>query len=166
MTSFSTAGILTRQTQIGALGYPFYVPGLFYFDRKDVLAYPIAASVVLGLCAGQLFAGVNYIALAYADEQNKGKNMNSSPFEEFSDSCQGRFYATQAALKVAGNLLGSSVVLGITAPGKRKSGGVPTAVYIAFIVIMLVATIFALLLCKPKDVRRKDDTALAVFKES
>jgi hypothetical protein len=78
MTSFLTAEILTIHTQIGAFEYPFYISGLFYFDRKDVLAYPVAASVVLGLCAGQLWAGVNYIALAYTDEQNKGKNMNSS----------------------------------------------------------------------------------------
>jgi hypothetical protein len=80
------------------------------------------------------------------------------------DSSLGRFYATQAALKAAGNLIGSAVVLGIAAPGK-KSGGVPMAVYIIFIVIMVVAMSFALLLCRPADVRRKDGTAIAVFKK-
>jgi hypothetical protein len=39
----------------------------------DIIAYPIVGGVVLGLCAGQLWAGVNYIALAYADEENKGR---------------------------------------------------------------------------------------------
>ncbi|EON99701.1 putative duf895 domain membrane protein [Phaeoacremonium minimum UCRPA7] len=68
---------------VGAFGYPFYVSELFYYDRKATLTYPIVGGAVLGLCAGQLWAGVNYIAIAYADE-NKG-----------------RFYATQAAMKAA-----------------------------------------------------------------
>jgi len=53
------------------------------------------------------------------------------------------------------------VVLDITALGERKSGGVPTAVSVTFIANIFVATSFALLLCKPKGVCRKDGTAMA-----
>lgn len=107
--------------------------------------YPIVGGAILGLCAGQLWAGVNYVALAYADENSKG-----------------RFYATQAAMKAMGNLIASALVLGINAHNKTSSS-VPLSVYITFICIMLVAMCAALLLVNPEDVRRTDGTSLAVF---
>lgn len=99
----------------------------------------------MGLCAGQLWAGVNYVALAYADESSKG-----------------RFYATQAAMKASGNLIASALVLGINAHN-MTSAGVPLSVYLTFICIMLAAMCVALLLVKPENVRRSDGTAIAIF---
>lgn len=60
------------EKQIGAFGYPLYVTGLLLFDRYDILALPVLGGVALGFGAAQLWAGVNYIALAYADENEKG----------------------------------------------------------------------------------------------
>ncbi|KAH8646240.1 hypothetical protein BX600DRAFT_519078 [Xylariales sp. PMI_506] len=130
---------------IGAFGYPFYVSGLWYYDHKGLLAYPVVGGAVIGLCAAQLWAGVNYIAFAYADENHKGT-----------------FYATQASMKAAGNVVASALVLGIDIHD-TSSEGVPTAVYATFLCIMLLSMAVALLLVKPEDVRRKDGTALAVF---
>lgn len=112
---------------------------------KDNLVYPIIGGAVLGVCAGQLWAGVNYIALAYADEDTKG-----------------RFYAAQAAMKALGNLIASSLVLGINV-NNTTTAGVPIAVYVTFICIMFVAMATALLMIKPENVRRRDGTAIAIF---
>ncbi|OJJ45198.1 hypothetical protein ASPZODRAFT_2109441 [Penicilliopsis zonata CBS 506.65] len=150
VTGFFGGSIINRfgprwSILLGAFGYPFYVAGLFYYDRVGNLAFPVVGGAVIGATASQLWTGVNYIAFAYADENNKG-----------------RFYGTQAAMKAAGNVVASALTLGLTA-NNRSSSGVPTAVYVAFICIMLAAMALAVLVVKPEKVRRRDGTAIAIF---
>ncbi|OKL60161.1 hypothetical protein UA08_04897 [Talaromyces atroroseus] len=127
---------------LGSLGYPCYVTGLLLFDRFDLLVFPIIGGVLIGFGAALLWAGVNYIAIA----------------------AKGRFYAMQTAMTSFGNLIASFLVLGINI-NDEANDGVPLSVYLSFIGIMLVLGFASFILVKPKDVRRKDGTALAVYKE-
>ncbi|EXJ85985.1 hypothetical protein A1O1_06354 [Capronia coronata CBS 617.96] len=151
ISGFFAGSIINRfgpkyAVMLGASGYPLYVTGLLLFDEYDILVLPILGAVALGFSAGQLWAGVNYIAMAYADEHEKG-----------------RFYGFQAAMQAFGNLVAACLVLGINI-SNVSSGGVPLSVYLTFIGIMCGATALTWFLIKPEDVRRKDGTALAIYK--
>ena len=66
-------------------------------------------------------------------------------------------------MQAFGNIVASCLVLGINTHNVTN-GGVPLAVYLTFIGIMCFATGVAWFLVKPEEVRRKDGSALAIYK--
>ncbi|KAI1623022.1 hypothetical protein EDD37DRAFT_633617 [Exophiala viscosa] len=131
---------------IGAFGYPFYITGLWYFDKKGSAGYAITGGCVLGVGAAMLWTVSNYVAFAYGAEHQKAG-----------------FYATQAILNTCGNFIAACVVFGIT-HNNSLPDGVPESVYASFFCLMMMAIVAGWFLCKPQDVRRKDGQPLAVFK--
>lgn len=132
---------------IGAFGYPFYISGLWYFDKRGSSVYAIVGGCVLGACAALLWTVSNYVAFAYAAEHQNG-----------------RFYATQAVLDTCGIIVAAIVVFGITHTNAAPDG-VPTAVYATFFVLMAMSIVAGSFLCPTEDVRRREDgKPLAVFK--
>ncbi|KAK4936650.1 hypothetical protein LTR10_022502 [Elasticomyces elasticus] len=131
---------------IGAFGYPFYITGLWYFDKKGSSGYAITGGCVLGVGAAMLWTVSNYVAFAYGAEHQKAG-----------------FYATQAVLNTCGNFIAACVVFGIT-HNNSLPDGVPESVYASFFCLMLMAIVAGWFLCKPQEIRRKDGQPLAVFK--
>ncbi|KAK7903802.1 hypothetical protein LTR67_001822 [Exophiala xenobiotica] len=132
---------------IGSAGYPFYVAGLFYYDRTGGQAFPIVGGVILGACAPMLWTVVMAIQWSYATEVEKGT-----------------YITVQYVLNLLGSTIGALVAFIIILKGTSTANGSPTAVYITFIVLMFlgVATAFFGLVA-PKSVRRADNTPIAVF---
>jgi hypothetical protein len=65
---------------IGAVGYPLYVGGLWYFDRQGGDWFPYLAGAILGCTAGCLWTAGGFIQFAYANEDEKGLVMFSPHF--------------------------------------------------------------------------------------
>jgi hypothetical protein len=92
---------------------------------------------------------VNAIAFGYAEEKEKAL-----------------YLAVQWVLCQTGSTLAAIVALGINmqVDSETKDAGAPTAVYIVFVVIQVIAMVLALiLLVRPKNVVRSDGTRLAIF---
>ncbi|OBT89844.1 hypothetical protein VE02_00785 [Pseudogymnoascus sp. 03VT05] len=132
---------------IGIFGYPFYIAGLFYYDRTGGEGFPIAGGIVLGLSAPMLWSVSGFIQWAYATEVEKGQ-----------------FISWQYFINQVGSVIGSLVAFVIILNGTSTADGSPTGVYIAFLILMCMAFLVAYFgLVKPADVRRADGTPIAVF---
>ncbi|KAF2102542.1 hypothetical protein NA57DRAFT_71532 [Rhizodiscina lignyota] len=134
---------------IGALGYPLYVGGLWYFDRHGHDWFPYLAGALLGCTAGCLWTAAGFIQFAYANEDEKG-----------------RFITWQWVLTSFGGTIGSLIAFGVNFHS-TGSVGVSDAVYTVFIVIMCMAIVIAFFfIVDPKKVVRDDGTHLALFKQA
>ena len=51
---------------LGTVGYPTYVAGLWFYDVRGQLWFPIMGGAVLGFCASLLWTASGYIAFSYA----------------------------------------------------------------------------------------------------
>ncbi|TPX12945.1 uncharacterized protein E0L32_006590 [Thyridium curvatum] len=132
---------------IGVAGYPIYVAGLFYYDRTGNEWFPILGGILLGLSAPMLWSASGFIQWAYATEVEKGK-----------------YISIQYFINQVGSVIGSLVAFIIIYKGATSAEGSPTSVYIVFIILQCVAFFFTIFgLVNPKDVRRSDGTAIAVF---
>ncbi|KAJ5613178.1 hypothetical protein N7510_006372 [Penicillium lagena] len=130
-------------TSLGVLGYAVYVGSLWYFDQVGGRAFPIFAGCLNGIGAGFLFVVSGYIQLCYPEENEKGK-----------------YVVTAMGLQAFGSIVGSSIALGIDVKDTGSSAGVPAAVYITFIVLMMLMSLLGLLLVSPSKVRRDDGSPL------
>lgn len=70
----SILNILTPKIclMIGAFGYPFYVGGLWFYDRTGNSALAYAAGVILGFSSAFLWTTASFISYAYPEEHRKG----------------------------------------------------------------------------------------------
>ncbi|KAI9305640.1 major facilitator superfamily domain-containing protein [Cunninghamella echinulata] len=132
---------------IGSLGYAIYSASLWVYDVKQISGFVIAAGAILGLCAGNFWSAQGAIMMSYPDEKNKGK-----------------FIAIFWALFNIGGILGSVISLGMNLD--NQTGGVSTATYTAFVVIMLFGTILSLGLAPPSKVIRTDGSHVTVVNHS
>ncbi|KAK4942367.1 hypothetical protein LTR10_017814 [Elasticomyces elasticus] len=131
---------------IGAIGYPLYVGGLWYFDRTGNEWFPLFAGAMLGISAGFLWTACGFIQLAYAEESQKAM-----------------FITIQWAMTAFGGTVGSLIAFGINV-NATDSSGVSTPVYAVFVTIMCLSIVIAFFcIVKPEDVVRDDGTHLAVF---
>ncbi|CAO3633178.1 unnamed protein product [Cunninghamella blakesleeana] len=132
---------------IGSLGYALYSASLWVYDVKQVSGFVIASGAILGLCAGVFWAAQGAIMMSYPDESNKGK-----------------FIAIFWALFNVGGILGSVISLGMNL--SNDTGGVSTATYTAFVVIMLFGSVLSVFLANPTKVIRSDGTHVTVSNHS
>ncbi|KAL1918683.1 uncharacterized protein VTP21DRAFT_2705 [Calcarisporiella thermophila] len=119
-------------------GYVFYIGALYDFNMWGNPAVPIAAGAVLGIAAGCIWAAQGAIMMSYPDESSKG-----------------RYIAVFWSIFNWGAVLGNVIVLGMNA-NSQGGGGVSTATYIAFMVLMGLGSVMALAMVPPRLVQRKD----------
>lgn len=129
---------------IGVQTYAVYVGSLWYFDETGKTGYSYAAGPIIGIGAGMVFITAGYISTAYPEESEKGS------------------YAT-----ILMNMQGLGSVIGGIIPviinkDKDIAAGVPRAVYITFIVIMVVGGLITLLLLRPQELKRDDGSVVAL----
>lgn len=152
VAGFFSGSILNRlglkwSLLIGSSGYPVYVGGLFVYDKTSNEGLAIAGGLYLGFSASLLWAVCSYVQWTYATEREKGT-----------------YIVVQITLNNIGHLVGSLVAFCIIIGGASTATGSPTGVYVAFIVIMLLALFVAYFgLISPNHVRRKDGTEIAHF---
>jgi len=103
---------------IGAIGYPLYVGGLWYFDRVGHAWFPYFAGAILGCTAGCLWTAAGFIQFAYAQEDEKAL-----------------FITWQWIMTSFGGTVGSLVAFGVNFR-QTESTGVSNAVYIVLCVTL------------------------------
>ncbi|RFU27343.1 hypothetical protein B7463_g9003, partial [Scytalidium lignicola] len=131
---------------LGVIGYILYVGSLFYFDQTGKEGFPIFAGVAVGISAGFLYVSMGYIAMSYSEENNRG-----------------RYIAMVNNLTATGIAIGGIIPL-IINRDQQTTAGVPTAVYVIFMVIEGVAACVAYFLLPPNKVIRDDGAAISVAK--
>ncbi|CAH0033149.1 unnamed protein product [Clonostachys rhizophaga] len=133
---------------LGAIGYPFYVGSLWYYDRGGSLVFPLFSGALLGICAALFWTSSGFIQFAYAEEKDKAT-----------------YITYQWVLSSLGSTVGALIAFGANRDG-QTSGGISSGVYVAFIVIMCFAIgMDFLLIVDPKNVVRDDGSHIAIFKK-
>ncbi|ORY34262.1 major facilitator superfamily domain-containing protein [Naematelia encephala] len=122
---------------IGTMGYSLYVGGLWAHQVHGNRWFFILAGGILGITAALLWSAQGAIMMSYPLEKDKG-----------------RAFSVFWAIFQLGNLIGSSIALGIEANSTLP--GVSTGVYIAFLIIMLTSIATSWLILPPHLVIRSD----------
>ncbi|OJI99489.1 hypothetical protein ASPVEDRAFT_26301 [Aspergillus versicolor CBS 583.65] len=131
---------------LGVIGYIIYVGSLMYFDHTGKSGFPIFAGVAIGISAGLIFVTMGSIAMSYSEEQDRG------------------MYITMSVnLQAVGSIIGGIIPLLINR-NSNEATGVPSAVYIVFMVMMGVGACAAFLLMPASRVIRDDGTQVATLK--
>jgi hypothetical protein len=120
---------------------------MWVYDRKQISGFVIAAGSILGCCAGVFWSAQGSIMMSYPEEKNKGK-----------------YVAIFWALFNFGGILGSVIALGLNL--ENEAGGVSTATYTAFVVVMIIGIFLSLIIASPSNVVRKNGTPVALPKAS
>ncbi|KAH6670604.1 hypothetical protein B0J14DRAFT_628416 [Halenospora varia] len=131
---------------IGVAGYIIYVGGLWYLSNTGKAAFPYFSSVCIGISAGLIFVTNGYIMLSYPEEKEKGL-----------------YVTTGFGLLAVGEIIGGIIPL-LISRNNDSDGGVPNAVYIAFIVIMFLTAIAGLFILPPNKIKRDDGSKIAEMK--
>lgn len=127
---------------IGTMGYSLYVGSLWAFGihGTHLTAFVIVASGILGCCASLLWTAQGAIMMAYPMEKDKGRS-----------------FSLFWSVFTMGGVVGSAIALGITAK-QNKGASVSTAVYITFVILMIIAIFVCWLVLPPYYVVRGDGT--------
>lgn len=129
---------------IGVQTYVVYVGSLWYYDETGRPEYPYASGPIIGIGAGMVFVTAGYIATAYPEEKDKGS------------------YATILMnMQALGSVI-SGIIPVIINRNTDTASGVPRSVYISFIVIMVIGGLLCLLLLRPQELTRDDESIVAV----
>ncbi|KAJ5812677.1 hypothetical protein N7474_008978 [Penicillium riverlandense] len=128
---------------LGVLGYIIYVGSLWYFDRTGNEGFPIFAAVAIGISAGCLFCTMGYISMSYSMEQERGT-----------------FISMSFNLQAFGAAVGGIIPL-IINRNSNEVAGVPTAVYIVFIIMQGLGVFLCFALQPPSKILRDDGTQVA-----
>jgi succinate dehydrogenase hydrophobic anchor subunit len=132
----------------GALPFRNAKPQSHSYDRTGGQAFPIVGGIILGFCCPLMWNTAMAVQWSYATEAEKGL-----------------YITVQFLLNAMGSIIGSLVAFIIILKGATTSEGSPTAVYITFLVLMLLGFVTAALgLVSPGDVQRSDGTHVAVFR--
>lgn len=106
-------------------------------------AFPYFSAVCIGLSAGLIFVTNGYIMLSYAEEKEKGQ-----------------YVTTVFGLLAGGEVIGGIIPL-LISRNNDSDGGVPNAVYIAFIIIMCVTAVAGLFILPANKIIRDDRSKIA-----
>jgi hypothetical protein len=129
---------------IGVQTYAVYVGSLWYYDETGKRGYPYASGPIIGIGAGMVFITAGYISTAYPEENEKGS------------------YATMLMNCQALGSVISGIIPVIINRDTDTATGVPRAVYISFIIIMILGGLLGLLLLAPQKLTRDDGSVVAV----
>jgi hypothetical protein len=131
---------------LGVSGYIVYVGGLRYLSNTGHATFPYSSAVCIGISAGLIFVTSGYIMLSYPEEKEKGL-----------------YVTTGFGLLAGGEIIGGIIPL-LISRNNDSDGGVPNAVYIAFIVIMCLTAIAGLFILPPNKITRDDGSKIAELK--
>lgn len=119
----------------GICTYALYVGALWCYEATGTGAFPLVSGAIIGVGAGAVFITSGYIQVAYSDDTNKGK-----------------FIAVQNTLQAVGSIV-CSILPVVLNRNNDSRAGVPEAVYITYIIIMLAVALMSFLtLRRPADV--------------
>ncbi|KAI1812018.1 MFS general substrate transporter [Poronia punctata] len=131
---------------LGGFGYSLYSASFLCYNHTKNEGFVIFAGALLGFCAGLLWTAQGAIMMAYPLERAKG-----------------RYISTFWVIFNAGGVIGAIIVL--VQNLHNTSGTVNDGTYIAFIVLMVVGALLALVLCNADKVVREDGSKVIVMKE-
>ncbi|CAH0053659.1 unnamed protein product [Clonostachys solani] len=123
---------------LGAMGYAPYAAGLYTNNKFGTEWSVLLGAVLCGLGAGLFWMSEAAIALSYPEPYNKG-----------------RFLGFWLSFRLAGQVLGGAINLGINAD-RSEAGSVSYAVYLVFIALQSLGPFIGLLISKPENVQRTD----------
>lgn len=149
---------------IGAFGYPFYVGGLWFYDRTGNSALAYAAGVILGFSSAFLWTTASFISYAYPEEHRKGlvSNVPFCPSHEH-NLINFQYISMQWAIRSGGATTGALIAFGSNFH-QTSAAGVSTPVYATYVAIQTCAMFIAFFfIINPRKVVRDDGTHLAVF---
>lgn len=122
----------------GTMGYAPYAAGLYTNNRFGTEWLVLVGAALCGLSAGVFWMAEAAIALAYPEPHN-----------------QGRFLGFWLSFRLAGQILGGAINVGINAHNAH-AGKVSYSVYLVFIALQAMGPLVALLLTPPERVERTD----------
>lgn len=128
---------------LGAAGYCPYAAGLYCNNRFHTEWFVLVGAAFCGLGAGLFWMAEAAIAMSYPEPQNQGK-----------------FLGIWLTFRVAGQVLGGAVNLGLDVH-KNHAGAVSYGVYQVFIALQAAAPFAGLLLTAPAKVQRTDGVAVS-----
>jgi Ion channel regulatory protein UNC-93 len=130
----------------GGIGYCIYAGSLLASVHENVPGFNIFAGVLLGLCAGILWAAQGVIMVSYPTEAQKG-----------------RYWAWFWGIFNIGGCMGSLIPLGQNI-NVKVAATVGDGTYIAFIVLMAAGAVLALTLVDADKIIRSDGTRVVLMK--
>lgn len=117
----------------GICTYALYVGSLWHYEAVGQPGFPLAAGAIIGIGAGAVFITSGHIQVAYSTERNKGK-----------------FIAIQNTLQASGSIL-CSILPVILNKDNASRAGVPPAIYIVYITLMLAVALLSLVALRRPD---------------
>ncbi|KAF5646630.1 DUF895 domain protein [Fusarium tjaetaba] len=130
---------------IGGLGYCVYAASFLCYSHTQNMPFVVFAGALLGLCAGLLWAAQGSIMMSYPPEQSKG-----------------RYISWFWVIFNMGAVIGSLIPLAQNI--NKKAGPVSDGTYAAFIALMAIGAILALMICDADKIVREDNTKVIVMK--
>ncbi|KAI0913601.1 MFS general substrate transporter [Ustulina deusta] len=131
---------------LGGFGYSLYSASFLCYNHTKNEGFVTFAGALLGVCAGLLWTAQGAIMMAYPLEKSKGRYISS-------------FWV----IFNAGGVIGALIVLAQNL--NNSTGTVTDGTYAAFIVLMFLGAILALLLVNADTVVREDGSKVIVMKE-
>ncbi|KAI1821203.1 MFS general substrate transporter [Xylaria intraflava] len=131
---------------LGGIGYAIYSASFLSYNHTQNTGFVIFAGALLGFCAGLLWTAQGAIMMSYPMEKSKGRYISS-------------FWI----IFNLGGVIGALIVL--VQNLHNNTGTVTDGTYAAFIVLMFIGALIALLLVNAGDVIREDGSKVIVMKE-
>ncbi|KAK5107864.1 hypothetical protein LTR62_000624 [Meristemomyces frigidus] len=145
------AGTITNKLGIrlslsfGGLGYCIYVASYLCYNHTQNYGFMIFAGVLLGACAGILWAAQGAIMMSYPEEKNKG-----------------RYISVFWGIFNLGGVIGSLIPLGENLHVKTNSS-VTDGTYVGFLVLTFLGACVAWTLTDASKVVRKDGSRVILM---
>jgi len=144
--SFANKAGIRVTLSLGGVGYSLYSASFLCYNHTKNEGFVVFAGALLGFCAGLLWTAQGAIMMAY-------------PLERF----KGRYISTFWIIFNAGGVIGAIIVL--VQNLDNNTGTVTDGTYIAFIVLMVLGALIALILCNADKVVREDGSKVIIMKE-
>ncbi|GAA5962676.1 hypothetical protein JCM8115_005919 [Rhodotorula mucilaginosa] len=146
LTSTITRYIGVRWTLFfGGAGYAPYAAGLYCNNRWSNEWFLLLGAALCGISAGTFWGIEAAVAMSYPEPKNAGK-----------------FLGVWLSFRVAGQILGGAINLGLSAD-RSTAGKVDPKVYLVFISIQAAGPFVAFLLPPPERVQRQDGIPVRLF---
>ncbi|KAL1716762.1 major facilitator superfamily domain-containing protein [Schizophyllum commune] len=123
---------------LGTLGFAPYAAGLYTNNRYGTEWFVLFGAALCGLAAGTFWMAEAAIALSYPEPERQGK-----------------FLGLWLTFKIAGQIVGGAINLGVNA-NRNEAGSVSYTVYLVFIALQCLAPIAGIFLTSPEKVQRRD----------
>lgn len=107
---------------------------------------------------------------AYADESKKGLYIVLRESQEghrtFNKHNIDNVLRAEWVIVALGSSIGAAIAFGVNYSKTEAASGSPTAIYLIFIIIEMVAIVIGFFfIVHPREIRRKDGTAIAIFQD-